>query len=133
MDRASQILLVGGMSVLMFGLLLGIPMGLARQKASHAPRYLVLAHLASIIQGGLLLALTVVVGSSALSSGMETLAAAAAVSGSALFGVGNTINWLQKVQDAFSEKSLGNKIGSVGTPLIVIGVGMFLFGALKGL
>lgn len=133
MNAATEILIVGGMLVLTFGLLLGIPMALARGKASHAPRYLVLAHLASIIQGGLLLALTVAVGFSPLSERIETAAAYAAVSGSALFGIGNTINWLQDVQDAFEKKSIGNKMGAAGTPLIIIGVGTLLVGVLKGL
>lgn len=132
MDTATRVLIVGGMSVLSFGLLLGIPMAVARGKAPRAPRYLFAAHLAAIIQGGLLLALTIAVGSSSLSSGMETTAASLLVAGVALFDIGLAMNWLQGVQDAFEEKTLGNKISGLGTPLVLVGTGIIFYGVLVG-
>ncbi len=129
-DAATRILVIGGMLVLAFGFLLGIPMAAARSKASRAPRYLFAAHLAAIIQGGLLLALTIAVGFADLSGGAKSAVAALFVGGVVLFDVGLTVNWLQGVEDAFEEKSLGNKISTVGAPLILLGTGILLYGVL---
>ena len=128
METSSQILIVGGVSILGFGFLLGIPMALARNRAARAPRYLFAAHLAAVIQGGMLLALTIAMGFSGLSHGTETLAAALLVGGVVLFDLGLVLNWLQGVQDAFAEKSLGNRISSLGTPLLLIGTGIVIYG-----
>lgn len=133
MDTATRILVVGGMCVLVFGFLLGIPMAAARSKASRAPRYLFAAHLAAIIQGGMLLALTIAVGFAALSSAVAATAAALLVGGVALFDLGLALNWLQGVEDAFAEGSLGNKVSAVGTPLVLIGAGILLYGVVAAL
>lgn len=133
METATRILVVGGMCVLVFGFLLGIPMAAARSKASRAPRYLFAAHLAAIIQGGMLLALTIAVGFAALSSAVAATVAALLVSGVALFDLGLALNWLQGVEDAFAEGSLGNKVSAVGTPLVLIGAGILLYGVVAAL
>lgn len=121
------------MAVLLFGLLLGIPMAMARSKASKPPRYLFSAHLAAIIQGGLLLALTIAAGFSTLSPGIETAAATLLVGGVVLFDLGLTLNWLQGVEDAFGEQSLGNKVSGLGTPLVLIGAGILFGGVITAL
>lgn len=133
MDTPTRILIAGGMSVLVFGFLLGIPMAAARSNAPRAPRYLFAAHLAAIIQGGLLLALTIAVGFSPLSPGTETIAASLLVGGVALFDLGLTLNWVQGVEDGFGEKSLGNKVSAAGTPLVLVGAGILFYGVLAGL
>lgn len=133
MDTATRILVVGGMCVLAFGFLLGIPMARARSKAPRAPRYLFAAHLAAIIQGGLLLALTIAVGFAALPSAFAATAAAFLVGGVALFDLGLALNWFQGVEDAFAEGSLGNKVSTVGTPLVLIGTGIVLYGVVAAL
>jgi hypothetical protein len=133
MDTATRILIVGGMSVLTFGFLLGIPMAAARSKAPRAPRYLFAAHLAAIIQGGLLLALTIAVGFAALSPRVATTAAAFLVGGVALFDAGLALNWLQGVEDGFGESSLGNKVSTLGTPLVLIGTGILVYGVVAAI
>jgi hypothetical protein len=133
MDNATQILIIGGMLVLSFGLILGIPMAMARGKASRAPRYLFAAHLAAIIQGGMLLALTIAVGYSELSATWETVAASFLTGGVVLFDLGLTIDWLKDIKDAFAEKSIGNKVSSVGTPFVLIGTGIILFGVITSI
>ncbi|MDR9366012.1 MAG: hypothetical protein RI575_11775 [Balneolaceae bacterium] len=130
MDNATQILIIGGMFVLTYGFLLGIPMAKAREKASRAPRYLLAAHLASLLQGGILLALTIAFDFSTLISWVETIAASLFVGGVILFDLGLTLNWLQKIEDAFGEKSLGYKISSAGTPLVLISAGIIMYGVL---
>lgn len=133
MEAAGRVLIVGGMSVLSFGLLLGIPMAVERKKAPRAPRYLLAAHLAAIIQGGLLLALTLAVRFSALSSGVEVTAAALLVGGVSLFDLGLVLNWRRGVEDAFGEDSLGNKVSAVGTPLVLVGTGILFYGVIAAL
>lgn len=133
MDSATQILIIGGMFILTFGFLLGIPMALAREKASRAPRYLLAAHLAALIQGGMLLALTIAFDFSTLIPWVETAAASLFVAGVTLFDLGLTLNWLQSVEDAFGEKSLGYKISSAGTPLVLISAGVIVYGVLAAL
>lgn len=133
MDETSRILIVGGMAILAFGFLLGIPMTMARDKAPRAPRYLVAAHLAAIMQGGALLAVTIAVGFSALSALVETIAASLLVGGVMLFDLGLALNWLQGVEDAFEERSLGHKVSSVGAPLVLLGAGIVFFGVVAAL
>lgn len=130
MDNATQILIIGGMFILTYGFLLGIPMAMARGKASRAPRYLMAAHLASLIQGGMLLALTIAFDFSTLIPWVETIVASLFLGGVILFDLGLTLNWLQKVEDAFGEKSLGYKVSSAGTPLVLISAGFIMYGVL---
>lgn len=133
MDTATEVLIVGGMSVLAFGLLLGIPMAQARSKAHNAPRYLLIAHLAAIIQGGVLLALSNASGFSTMSTGVETVGAVLLVAGAALFGLGNVTNWLRGVKDGFAEKAVGNKISAPGTAGMLAGAGILLYGVVTSL
>ncbi|MDX1641825.1 MAG: hypothetical protein R3220_09000 [Balneolaceae bacterium] len=133
MFNAFQILIIGGMLILTYGFLLGIPMAMAREKTPRAPRYLVAAHLAALIQGGMLLALTIAIDFSKLPSWIETVIASLFVGGVTLFDVGLTLNWLQNVKDAFAEKSIGYKVSSAGIPLILISAGTLLYGVLAAL
>ena len=133
MDTATRVLIAGGTSVLFVGFLLGIPMAITRSRAPRAPRYLLIAHLAALIQGGLLLALTVAVGFSTLSTGLETVAAWALVAGIALFVLGSILNWLQGSEDAFAEKTPGNKVSASGTLGVLVGGGIVLYGVLAAI
>lgn len=133
MANATQILIIGGMFILTYGFLLGIPMALAREKASRAPRYLIAVHLAALIQGSMLLALTIAFDFSTLFSWVETIAASLFLGGVILFDLGLTLNWHQGVEDAFGEKSFGYKVSSAGTPLVLISAGIILYGVLAAL
>lgn len=128
METATRVLIAGGMVVLSIGFILGIPMALERRKAPQPPRYLFAAHLAAIIQGGLLLALTVAVGFSDISTGAETVAAWLLVAGIALFDAGLIVNWQQGVEDGIGQNSVGSNISGLGTPLVLIGTGILVFG-----
>lgn len=133
MPIAPRILITGGMSILMVGLLLGIPVIRARKRAHRAPRYLMAAHLAAIIQGGMLLALTIAVRFSQISDTLETVLASALVAGVALFDVGLVVNWLRGIEDGFAENALGSTISGIGIPLVLIGAGILFFGVLSAL
>lgn len=133
METAISLLVVGGMSVLAFGLLLGIPMAAARRSAPEAPRYLFSAHLAAIIQGGLLLALTAAVEFSALSANWKTVAVGILLAGMVLFVAGLAVNWLQGIGDGIGEDSLGSRISGLGAPMVLVGAGVLLYGVASAL
>jgi hypothetical protein len=132
-DNATRILIVGGMGIVAGGFLLGIGMIAARSKAARAPRYLLAAHLAALIQGGLLFGLTTAVGFSTLGAAWETTGAVLLVGGVALFDLGLVMNWVQGVQDGFGEKSPGNKISAAGTPLVLGGFAILFWGVITAL
>jgi len=121
------------MGIAACGFLLGIGMSAARTKAARAPRYLLAAHLAALIQGGLLLGLAVAVGSWGLGAALQATGAGLLVGGVVLFDLGLVLNWIQGVQDGFGEKSPGNKISAAGTPLVLVGFAILFWGVIAGL
>jgi len=133
MDTSAKVLMVGGSVSLMYGFLLGLPLTLARMKSPTASRHLVTAHLASIIQGATLLALSGVMEFSDLPGTVETTAAVLLVAGSVLFVAGAIANWRQSVVDHFAARSLGWKLFSVSGPMNLAGAAIVLVGVLRGL
>ena len=131
METSQKVLLVGGMISMTYGFLLGIPLTAIRTRQPQASRHLVTAHLAAIIQGAMLIALTVAAAFSTLSSGLETVAASLLVCGCVLFVGGAVANWLQAVEDHFATRSLGWKLLATSGPLNVHRDLMFLAGVLK--
>jgi hypothetical protein len=132
-DTGTRILILGGMGILACGFLLGIGMIAARSRAPRAPRYLLAAHLAALIQGGLLLGLAAAVGSWGLGAALKATGAALLVGGVVLFDLGLVLNWIQGVQDGFGEKSPGNKVSAAGTPLVLVGFAILFWGVIAGL
>jgi hypothetical protein len=131
-NSGTEILILGGMGIAACGFLLGIGMIAARTKAARAPRYLLAAHLAALIQGGLLLGMAAAVRFSSLGAALETTGAALLVGGVVLFDLGLVWNWIQGVQDGFGEKSPGNKVSAVGTPFVLVGFAILFWGVLAG-
>ena len=133
MHTDTQILILGGMGIAAFGLLLGIGMIATRSKAARAPRYLITAHLAALIQGGLLLGMASAIGSLSVGGRLDTTGAAVLVGGIVLFDLGLVLNWIQNVQDGFGEKSTGNKISAAGTPLVLAGFGILCWSVIAAM
>lgn len=133
MDTSAKVLIVGGSISLMYGFLLGLPLTMARMTAPAASRHLVTAHLAAIIQGATLLALSSVMGFSDLPDTIETVAAALLVGGAMLFVAGAIANWRQNVDDHFAVRSVGWRLFSVSGPLNLVGAALVLIGVLRGL
>jgi hypothetical protein len=133
MELSAKVLLVGGTVSLGYGFLLGMPLSAIRMKAPGAPRHLVIAHLAAIIQGAVLIALSVAAGFSSLPSRVETLAASLLVAGCALFVSGAVANWLQGIGDHFAARSLGWKLLATSGPLNVSGIGILLARVVRAL
>lgn len=130
METSRKVLLVGGMVSLTYGFLLGVPLTAVRMRLPHASHHLVTAHLAAIIQGAMLIALTAAAAFSTLPSGVEILAACLLVAGCILFVAGAVANWLQAVEDHFATHSLGWKLLATSGPLNVVGLSLLLAGVL---
>jgi len=133
MGTSEKVLIVGGSLSLMYGFLLGLPLTMARMQAAAASRHLVTAHLAAIIQGATLLALSGVMGFSDLPDTIETIAAALLVGGAMLFVAGAIANWRQNVEDHFAVRSIGWKLFSASGPANLAGAAIVLTGVLRGL
>ena len=133
MDTSEKVLLVGGVVSLTYGFLLGLPLTMARMKAPTASRHLVTAHLAAIIQGATLVALSEMIAHSELPTAIETTAAVLLVGGAGLFVAGAVANWRQAVEDHFAERSLGWKLLASSGPANVAGIVIILIGTLRGL
>jgi hypothetical protein len=132
METSERVLLLGGISILGYGLLLGFAMVRARMKAPVAPKYLLTVHLASIIQGAVLLGLSRAAAVSDLSSGLETTAAVLVAAGVGLFALGTTLNWLMKVGDSFVERPIGFRVTGLGSTAILAGFAILLVGVARG-
>jgi hypothetical protein len=131
-DTAQKILVVYGTLSLGYGFALGIPISQARMRSPEAPRYLVIAHLSAIIQGGVHLGLSIALGLSHLTPWLETAGALLLVSGSALFVAGVTANWLQGVGDHFAERSLGWKLLAASSVGHITGITVVIVGVVTG-
>ena len=99
--------------------------------APAAPRHVVTAHLAAIIQGAVHLGLTTAVGLATLPAWVEVLGALLLVSGSALFVAGATLNWLQRVGDHFAARSVGWRLLWGSGPLHLTGLAVVVVGVVR--
>lgn len=133
MEYAEKVLLTGGILVLTFGFLLGIPMAQERMKAASAPKALVNAHLEALIGGAVLIALAVAAGFSDLGKAPESIAAWLLAGAVASAVLGGTLNWLQKVEDSFASKSPGFYLQAAAGPTNLVGIAIILVGVLKAL
>lgn len=133
MERSAEVLLVGGMLVLLYGFILGVPMAMARMKSPTAPRHLVNTHLEALMAGAALLGLSLAASYSTLGDGLERLAAWLLVAGSVSTLAGGTVNWLTKTDDAFAARSPGFYLQAVGGPVILLGGILMALGVLKAI
>jgi hypothetical protein len=133
MQTGQEILIVYGAISLMYGFVLGIPLSRIRMRQPEAPRYLVVAHLSAIIQGGVHLALSIALGFADMTPLLTTLSAALLISGSALFVSGATLDWLQRVGDHFAERSLGWRLLAASGPVHISGMAIVTAGVLTSI
>ena len=133
MQTGQEIVVVYGTISLMFGFALGLPMSSIRMRRPEAPRYLTVAHLSAIIQGGVHLALSIALGFADMTSWLATVSAALLVTGSALFVSGATLDWLQQVGDHFAERSLGWRLLAASGPAHLSGMTIVTVGVLASI
>ena len=127
---AQKILVVYGTLSLSFGFALGIALTSVRMRRPEASRHLTVAHLSAIIQGAVHLGLSVALGFAEITAWLETAAALLLVTGSALFVLGATLNWLQHIGDHFAERSLGWRLLAASGPAHISGIAIVAAGVL---
>jgi len=132
METAAKVLVLGGVLNLAYGFALGVAMARARTTAPEAPRYLVLAHVGPLMQGPMLLALTIALALSTLSPGWEQLAAWSLVAGSAGVAAGDTMHWRSGTADAFATRGPGFSLQSAGAGASSLGLALVLIGVVQG-
>ena len=133
METAAKVLIVGGVLNLAYGVLTGLVLTNVRMRSAEAPRHLTLAHLGPLIQGPILLGLSVATGLSSLAAGLETLAASLLVAGSAGVAAGDTLNWAGGVGDAFAERPPGFFLLAAGATSTAVGLLILIVGVFRGL
>ena len=112
---AEKVLIVGGVLNLAYGTLLGYPITVIRAKGAPAtPRYLMAAHISTLLHAAVLLGLAWAARLSALGPGWPDLAAWLLVTSSALIAAKDTLNWLTGVQDEFGDKARTAPLGALG-------------------
>ena len=129
MELAAKILIVGGLANILYSFVTGNMLALIRMKNPEGPKYLVMAHLGSLMWAPLLWGLVVVLPLSNLSAWMEALAASCMVGSSVLLGLKDTLYWRQGTQDEFAEKPVVFMLNfplsiafAAGTIILTIGV-----------
>jgi hypothetical protein len=131
---AEKVLIPGGVLNLAYGVLLGYAITVIRAKGAPAtPKYLMAAHVGTLLQAAVLLGLMWAARLSTLGPGWQDVAAWLVVVTSALIAAKDTVNWLTGVQDEFAEKAKTVPLGVLGALAETVGVGIFVVGVLTAL
>jgi hypothetical protein len=131
---AEKVLITGGVLNLAYGVLLGYPIVVIRAKgAAAAPKYLMAAHVGTLLHAAVLLGLVWAARLSTLGPGWQDTAAWLVVVTSALIAAKDTVNWLTGVQDEFGDKAKTVPLGALGALAETVGVGIFVVGVLAAL
>jgi hypothetical protein len=132
MSPAQRVLIGYGTVILLVGFALGAVLGILRTKAPPI-RSLATAHVETLMQASLLLALAWAIGAVGFHSSPATWAAWLLLAGSAMQATGVTLNWITKTGDQFAERSPGMKIATLGSFFIWPGVAIIAWGILTRL
>jgi len=131
---AEEVLIAGGVLNLAYGVLLGYPITVIRAKGAPAtPKYVLAAHVGTLLHAAILLGLVWAARLSTLGPGWQDVAAWLVVVSSALIAAKDTLNWLTGVQDEFSEKAKTVPLAALAALGEPIGIGIFVVGVLKAL
>ena len=114
MSSPQRLFIAYGTIILIVGFGLGTVLGVVRMK-SPAVRNLATAHVETLMQACLHLALAFAVGAVHFDSGAATAGAWLLIVGSAMQVFGVTINWINDVKDQFAERSLK----AIGIKLVI--------------
>jgi hypothetical protein len=132
MSNAQQLFVVYGTVILLVGLSLGTILGFVRMKAPPI-RTLATAHVETLMQAPIHLALAFAVGAVGFESGWATWGAGLLVAGSGLQAIGVTLNWITNTVDQFAERSPGFYLNSVSTYAVLPGAAITVTGVLSNL
>jgi hypothetical protein len=132
MSTAGKVLIFGGVLNLAVGALLGFAIVAVRTKgAATTPRYLLAAHIGTLLHAAVLLGLVSAVRLSTLGANWQSLAAWLIVVSSALVAAKDTLNWLIGVQDEFREKAKTAALGGLAALGESIGIGILVVGVVQ--
>jgi hypothetical protein len=133
MDTAGKLLILGGVLNLCYGLLMGLPAGMIRQKQPTYSKYLRFVHVGALMWAPLLISLTLALALSPLDAGIETLAAGLMVAASGLLDAKDTLNWGMGIQDEFAENArLPLALGGLSSLASLLGSLIILVGVIQG-
>ena len=134
METSAKILVTGGVFAIAIALVLGFRLSQLRRKAPLAQvAPWLTAHETTLMQGFMLLGLSVAMVASDLGAGLENAAAALIVGGATFSLLGTVSNATMKVGDQFAQRSLGLQFNTIQAVLLTPGVGILLYGVLHGL
>ncbi len=134
MPVAEKVLILGGVLNLALGALLGLAIVAVRTKGAPAtPRYLLAAHIGTLLHAAVLLGLVWAVRLAPLGADSENLAAWLIVVSSALVAAKDTLNWLTGVQDEFGDRAKTSALGGLAALGESIGIGIFVVGVVQAL
>lgn len=131
METSQEILIIGGIALLVLGVLSGNAMAFIRKDEPQVPKYLTVAHTGAYMQAAMLLGLAFAIELSDLSSGWETLAAWMLVIGALLLFIKDIYNWLAGVADEFASRGVGLALGFLMGPLHTFGILIIGWGCLR--
>lgn len=121
MSTAQNVLVTYGLVVLCYGLVLGIPLAIARSSGPQAPRHLVTAHLSALMQSPIAIGLAFAIGSVSFDSNLAVVASCLVVGGLLTETLGGTLNWLRGTGDQFQERGAGFRLNALTGPLAIPG------------
>jgi len=131
---AEKVLIAGGVLNLAYGVLLGYPIVVNRVTGAPAtPKYLMAAHVSTLLQAAVLLGLVWAAQLSRLGPAWQEVGAWLVVVSSALVAAKDTVNWLTGVQDEFSGKAKTVPLAALAALGEPIGIGIFVVGVLTAL
>ena len=84
-------------------------------------------------EGFMLLGLTFAVNLSPLSAAVNTLAAALLVASSVFQDASSILNWVQRVDDEFAQRSQGFSLAVINALLGSVGLAILIYGVFRGL
>jgi hypothetical protein len=132
MSTAQRVFIVYGTIILIVGFGLGTVLGAVRMKAPSV-RNLATAHVETLLQGVMHLALAFAVGAVGFDGGKATAGAWLLVVSSAMQAFGVTVNWIQNVSDQFAQRSIGFYANSASTFASIPGLAIVAYGILSNI
>jgi hypothetical protein len=132
-ETAAKILVAGGLTNLVFGLITGALMVRVRTAAPDAPKYLTASHMGALMWAPILLGLVWAVHYSHLTPWVETLASGLLVGASVAVYARDLLYWVQGVKDEFTERPPTFVLGPISAAATAGGTAIFLIGVVQAL
>jgi len=133
-SAAAKVLIVGGTLNLALAFAMGFVLSQARLRGPReSTLHLLQVHRVALWEGFMLLGLTFAVNLSPLSAAVNTLAAALLVASSLFQDASSILNWVQRVDDEFAQRSQGFSLAVINALLGSVGLAILIYGVFRGL